>query len=149
MAVNPNFTNANKTTTYWASGVGGSSNFPTGITIGQNPPAVFSITGIDYNNNLPTITDLSGNTEGLVAYSFKAIDSVGKTGILAPDNITFQQSQSGTGRTMVTINDGALGATNNNYFNLLGLSTINAGTDTANAVTLMSSLKGTFPSCFS
>ena len=32
---------------------------------------------------------------------------------------------------------------------LYNLSTINAGSDTANAIALMSSLKGTFPTCFS
>lgn len=57
------------------------------------------------------------------------------------------------GTRLVNSQTGVIEATfqdiNGTEQSLYNLSTINAGSDTANAILLMSSLKGTFPSCFS
>ena len=56
--------------------------------------------------------------------------------------INWQQATTGTVYPFMTLNS------NTTDFNLKGLSTIQAGGNTANAVSLFSSLKGTFPTSF-
>ena len=157
MAVNPNFTNANRTTSYFT--VKDSNN---NLEVGslQLTPATQDATDSDsiysgfnpYNgyNCVAVFNSANGNLGPLQAGGNISVQQAGNSPSSAlyrmyytPDGITWEQANTGTDFPMMTINP------TNQTQNLLNLSTINAGTNTANAVALMSSLKGTFPSCFS
>lgn len=150
MATIPTAAWATPGTALFGTGGGGGSNFPLGITYGISPQSKLTTTNV-FGNAFPAILDMSNNPQSLVAETFisRLSTSSVATGNYEPDRIFYQQSGSGTGRTFVQTNDAALQDPNNkNYFNLLGISTINAGANTADAVALLSSLKGTFPVCF-
>lgn len=136
-------------------GTGGGSNFSQGITIGTGArEASFSINNAPYSVYNPTILDVSGQiASNLVVGSVIASYNLPSTaqwraGNYTSDTISYQQMGSGTGQTFLNVNNSTLSLNAGNYFNLFGLSTINAGSNTANAVALMSSLRGTFPTSF-
>ena len=160
MAVNPNFTNANATTPYASGGGAGGSNFPLGINITSGTSSnLFKVDPI-INWSQPSLSvrngsDLSGASylNSLAAEYFLAGKGSGlqfRTGRYESDIIYFQ-GNSGTGgnTTFLQVNDANLNnGTTPLAFYISGLSTIQSGTNIANAQSLMSTLKGNFPICF-
>jgi hypothetical protein len=156
MSVNPNSTNASRTTSYFLTK---DSNNNLEIGSLQLTPATQDATDSDsiysgfnpYNgyNCVAVFNSANGNLGPLQAGGNISVQQAGNSPSSAlyrmfytSDGITWEQANTGTAFPMVTINP------TNQTQNLLNLSTINAGTNTANAVALMSSLKGTFPTSF-
>ena len=157
MAVNPNFTNANRKTSYFT--VKDSNN---NLEVGslQLTPATQDATDSDsiysgfnpYNgyNCVAVFNSANGNLGPLQAGGNISVQQAGNSPSSAlyrmyytPDGITWEQANTGTDFPMMTINP------TTQQQSLVNVSSINVSTFTANNLALMSSLKGTFPSCFS
>lgn len=179
MPVNPNFTNANATTPFASGGGGLNPTFDNvsinqggSITMGSSlyagvyqkwnkdvsgtnwtgntmayfggvQPSNLALQWIDQAGNMDSILagDLTLSGKGVNVYSGYNGFQMGLSGT---SNFGFRLVNQTNSNVAATLAD--LGGTT---WNLYNLSTINAGSNTANAVALMSSLKATFPSNFS
>lgn len=159
MAVNPNFTNANATTPYASGGGGAGSNFPVGINITSGVSSNwFRVEPTVYwgqpSLSVVNADDLSGSAylNPLASQFFLSVAPLApyKTARYEANTIIYQgNGGSGGNATFLTVNDANLtNGTSPLAFNVSGLSTIQSGTNIANAESLMSTLKGNFPICF-
>ena len=158
MAVNPNFTNANAGTPYASGGVPPTSNLLVASiqftpALAGNPTDSDTV-GQGFNpydgTNICSIVQKSTENLGPLLMGGSAIVQQAGNGpstalyrmFYNPEGIIWEQANTGTSFPMMAINP------NTQTQNLFNLSTINAGGNTANAISLMSSLKGTFPTSF-
>ena len=179
MAVNPNFTNANATTPFSGVGglnpTFANVNIQQGgsITIGSS---VVTQTQLIYNKDVSGTLQTAfgtayfggaGSPQYLTVTTYDQAGNLdnqllgdvligGKGTAIGPNYSVLNIGEAGTGvlgHRYIDRNTGTIGATYATYqpnsWSLNGLSTIQAGSYQANALSLMSSLKGTFPTSFS
>ena len=157
MSVNPNQTNINANTTYYQPPL--VPQFPYGAIFSQSGtapillqtqnPAIWSV-----QPALMTLTSDGINEETIGGLQFFAYYSgpsafTQKSGMYGASNIYYQGSNgSGFQTNFLNVNDTKLGDPSNSAFALNGVSSIQTSNFTANTISLLSSLKGTFPTSF-
>lgn len=150
MAVNPNFTNANANTSYFAIAGGvANSNFPNGLEVGL-AHNVLDSASLYGNPAKITIWDslLKGYPDYINAAGVYAIPSASNSqGVFNGQGITYLSTNATTtlalqNFVLVNLTGFSNGINGNGVFQLAGISSINSGARTINADKLLSSIQG-------